>query len=551
VTNNLNAGACVLAAILVATAYGNHFHNDFHFDDDHTIRSNLYIRDVRNIPRFFTTTKTFSSLPANQAYRPLLTTTLAIDYWWGGGLDPLPFHTTSFALFVIQCAVMFLLFRRLMDHARPDPANRWVALAGTTVYALHPANAETVNYIIARSEMLSTLGVVLALVIFAGGGRPRRWGLYLVPAAAGMFGKEQAAMFAPLLFLYVAFFERELSVRELLRPRDIAAVFRATWPAFFVCGAIAAVGLHLAATFTPGGRSEWHYLITQPIVILRYVTTFFLPVHLTADTDWTPITNALDYRVIVGVTFIACALRLAAIASRRRETRPVAFGLLWFFVALLPTSSVVPLAEVTNDHRVYFPFVGLTLAVVWAAALGLRDSHRHARRIAASATVVVLLLALTYGTHRRNEVWRTEESLWLDVTRKSPENGRGLMTYGVIQMGKGNLAAAQEYFERALQYAPQYPYLHVNLGILKGSLGESAEAERHFLEAQRYDPQNPVSYFYYARWLASVGQSDEAIAQVRRAVELSPAHADARELLRDLLARRTASSIRSHPPDYR
>ena len=49
---------------------------------------------------------------------------------------------------------------------------------------------------------------------------------------------------------------------------------------------------------------------------------------------------------------------------------------------------------------------------------------------------------MAYGTRQRNIVWRTEESLWLDATIKSPDNGRGLMNYGVIQMDKGNYRVA-------------------------------------------------------------------------------------------------------------
>ena len=531
----------------VVATYANHFHSEFHFDDYHTIHNNLYIRDLRNLPLFFTSPKTFSALPSNQSYRPLVTTTLAIDYRLGGGLNPVVFHMTSFVLFLMQCAVMLVLYRRLMDHARPHESNRWIALLATAWYALHPANAETVNYIIARSELLSTLGVVLALVMFASGGRARRYGLYLVPAVAAVFGKEQGAMFAPLLFLYVAFFERERSLGQLLRPREIAATLRTVWPAFLVCGAVVGGGLRLATTFNPGGSSRWPYLLAQPFVLLHYALTFFLPLNLSADTDWGPIANPFDDRVIVGVVFIGCALALAAVASRRRETRPVAFGVLWFFVALLPTSSIVALAEVMNDHRMCFPFVGLTLAVFWGAALAVEGRAYPfaarpwtlARSLALGAAVAALA-ALAYGTRQRNEVWRTEESLWLDVTRKSPENGRGLMTYGVIQMGKGRYPIAEQYFERALQYTPHYAYLHVNLGVLKNALGQPVEAERHFRAAQQYDPQNPVSYVFYARWLASLGRREEAIAQVRRAVDLSPADLEARTLLQELLTHGTA-----------
>jgi hypothetical protein len=142
--------ACALALATLIGAYANHFHNAFHFDDDHTIENNVYIRDLRNIPRFFVDPQTFSSLPANQSYRPLLTTTLAVDYRLGGGLNTTAFHITSFGLFVMLCGVMLGLYRLLMDRARPHPWNQWVALIGSAFYALHAANAETVNYIIQR-----------------------------------------------------------------------------------------------------------------------------------------------------------------------------------------------------------------------------------------------------------------------------------------------------------------------------------------------------------------------------------------------------------------
>ena len=57
-----------------------------------------------------------------------------------------------------------------------------------------------------------------------------------------------------------------------------------------------------------------------------------------------------------------------------------------------------------------------------------------------------MLGALAYGAHARNVVWRSEESLWLDVTEKSPHNGRGLMNYGLTQMTKGNIGGAYDYF---------------------------------------------------------------------------------------------------------
>ena len=85
------------AAILIVAVYANSLHNDFHFDDSHVIVNNVYIRSLRNVPRFFTDAHTFSALPQHSTYRPLVTLSFAIDYALGHGLDSRMFHVTQIA----------------------------------------------------------------------------------------------------------------------------------------------------------------------------------------------------------------------------------------------------------------------------------------------------------------------------------------------------------------------------------------------------------------------------------------------------------------------
>jgi len=61
---------------------------------------------------------------------------------------------------------------------------------------------------------------------------------------------------------------------------------------------------------------------------------------------------------------------------------------------------------------------------------------------------------LRLGRARAEPGLAHEESLWLDVTEKSPHNGRGLMNYGLTQMSKGEIRTALDYFERALSIRP-------------------------------------------------------------------------------------------------
>ena len=70
-------GGALLAAVLLA-AYANHFTTVSISTDAHTVVNNAAIRDLRNIPLFFHDAATFSTLPSNQSYRPLVSTLLAI-----------------------------------------------------------------------------------------------------------------------------------------------------------------------------------------------------------------------------------------------------------------------------------------------------------------------------------------------------------------------------------------------------------------------------------------------------------------------------------------
>lgn len=126
--------ACLAAVLLVVAAYANSLTNSFHFDDSHVIENNLFIRSLRNVPLFFRDAHTFSSLPQNSTYRPLVSFTLAIDYRLGRGLDPYPFQLTQIALMLALCAMLVVFYRTILDVVSTAPANRYVALFAATLF---------------------------------------------------------------------------------------------------------------------------------------------------------------------------------------------------------------------------------------------------------------------------------------------------------------------------------------------------------------------------------------------------------------------------------
>jgi len=531
--------ACVLLMILCcAITYSNHFNNAFHFDDFHTVVNNAYIRDIHNIPLFFKDGTTSSILPANQSYRPIVTTSLAIDYWLGNGYNLFYFHLSMFLLFVAQGVGMVFIFKKIFDFADSNSNNIYAAIIGASWYLLHPAMAETVNYIIARSDMISTFFVVIALLLYIYSPFCRKTGLYLIAIVIGALAKPTAVMFAPILLIYILLFEENVSLTSIFKRDQFYKTLnglKKSLPAFIVCALVYLIIDRLTPkTWVPGGASAFNYLITQPYVVLHYFYMLFFPVQLSVDTDWKPLSTIWDIRFFVGCIFILALLATAFITSKKEKLKPISFGIWWFLLALIPTSSIIPLAEVLNDHRMYFPFIGLVLSVCWTIRILVYEYLPKTKFIWATLVIIATLGAYAYGTYQRNEVWHSEDSLWHDAVIKSPKNGRALMNYGVVKMGENDLAAANICFINAAILSPGYAVIYTNLGILNEAKGDTTAANKYFKTSIFIDSHNADTYYFYGKFFYDEVELKKAVIMLTYAVQLSPGNLRSRLLLMDI-----------------
>jgi len=545
---------CVFLLVALTITYSNHFKNPFHFDDDHTIVNNLWIKNINNVPKFFTDGKTSSCLPQNQSYRPGFTTLCAIDYWvakkdplkigpdplfaYDAGLKPFYFHLSIFICFILQAILMFFLFKKLLDSTINHKWNKYFALFIVALYCFHTAIAETINYIAARADSFSTLMVLLALVIYIYYPGKRKYQLYLIPYIIGFLVKEPTLMFAPILFFYVVLFEKQTDLTKMFTKENWNKILDGI-KAVIIPLVVALILIFISnslrsKSFNPGIGSRWEYLITQPFVMVQYFKTFLLPTELSADTDCMPLKTIFDIKFLFGILFLIGMMWLAFRTSQKKELRTISFGIFWFFLALLPTSSFIPLSEVLNDHRIFFPYIGLVLAfcVFLIYIIILRNEKKFIESTNLKALTVVLTIGLiaghAYGTHQRNKVWSTYESLWFDVTQKSPNNGRGLMNYALSQMRKGNFAVAKEYFEKALKLTPNYSLIHINLGVLHSALNDPIGAEKYFKNALSIGTYSDQAYYYYGNFLYGQKRYDEAIPMLRNSILNNPAYTEPR-----------------------
>ena len=539
--DKVNKNVIILASltfIVLILAYANHFHNGFHFDDFHTINNNLFIRNLSNIPAFFHDPKMFSVDPEHWGLRPMVTTTLAIDYWIGGGLNPFYFQLSTFIWYVILGVMIFFMFKILLQKSITHLWIPYIALFATAWYMLNKANAETINYIISRSDVMSTFCIVASFLIFISYPQKRKYYLYLIPAFIGIFFKEVMPVLIILLFSYILLFEQKLCISDLFKTSNFKHIIRAiiTLLPLTIINATTQYYLMSANTAIQGTTNPFlPYVLTQTYMWVHYFISFFLPVNLSADSDFNIFKNLWDERIIVGIAFIIVYLITVIKTSNKKETRPIAFGLIWFGASLLPTS-LAPLAEVTNDHRMFLPFIGLAFSITYTISLFLIkfEAKFKASNLAKTSLLIfaVTLLALnTYGVTQRNKVWKTESSLWLDVTKKSPNNGRGFMNYGLTQMEVGNYADAISNFEKAKLLTPNYGSVYINLAIAENGIGQTLKAEENFKKGIELDAKSYKPYQFYTRFLIENNRYEEAKKYGEKALSINPTSSEVYEFL--------------------
>lgn len=534
-------GAVAVAA-LVSAAYANHWSNPFHFDDDHTIVQNPVIRDLGNLPRLLTDPRAASVLPTHAVYRPVTYVTLALDYAVAGGLSPAVFHLSTFVGFLLLLLALAAVVRHTLDHAWPRGQNRWYAWGAAALFGVHPACADTVNYIIQRAEVWSSLGTLASVAVYAALPGWRRYGLFVVPGVLGILAKTTPASVFPVLVALYAWGVERQPRRE--RWVSVVAAAAASIATVTICGRLT----YATQTFDPGAPPLPQYLWTQPWVMLRYFRSFLLPTELSIDPGWAPLASATEPRALAGYAGLILLLGVAAWCLRRMRTMPIGVGILWFLVTLVP-ASVFPLAEVTNDHRMFLPLAGLCLAAAGAARQFTAEATPGRVRITATVAAVALVLGAV-GTHMRNRTWASHESVWADAVAKNPLHGRAHMNLGVALMARGALPEAATQFEETIRLSPGYPLAYVNLAVAQDALGQRRDVERHFQQALQLTPSSPVVLTYYGRWLLAQARYTEGVSHLEKAVTLAPDDVEARRLLIDgLRANRAYGRLRAVATD--
>jgi tetratricopeptide (TPR) repeat protein len=563
------AGAVLVAA---AVAYAPSLDSDLQFDDWTSIEANWALRDPGRLLRGVTPAALLG--PG----RVVTELTFALDLP-GGRVEPRRLHLTGLALHLAAAALVLALALGALRAAGHPRAGILAALAAAA-FALHPLQTESVCYAAQRAEVLASLlylaGLLALLRAEAEWPGGRAWG-WMAGAAAlhalALGAKPIAVTLPAALLLHRAVLGGAAAGAPSLRTRALRALAVAApcWALSLasVAANLGALGPGDSAGLYAGPLGPWRYFLTQWRAHWLYAGLAVWPAGQNVDHDLAPSPGLLDPATLAaglalaGLMAGAVALWLRAERGRAGPAaRVAAFGVGLWLLALVPTSTVVPIADVVAEHRVYLALAGLFLAVAAGLDAALAAVVAAPRLpVALGAAGALAGAGLTVALHDRATLWGSPIALWADAAAKSPDKARPLINHGfalqaagrhreaiavygrartrarslkeVAEVGRnlsglyldglGDPSSALTVVDAALAFAPGDADLRRNRALALQALGRTDEAWKDARFAAARAPGEPVVQDLLGLLHVSDGQYDQAAAAFRRARELDPA----------------------------
>ncbi|MFO8058649.1 MAG: glycosyltransferase family 39 protein [bacterium] len=469
----------MLIIAVISVVYLNSMRNGFHYDDIHSLKKNLKIQvewtqnpESRKLfLEYFYKPEHFSSRPQVAMPRPLLLSTFALNYMWT------EFNAWSWILvnilFHLGCTLLIYLG---LCHLAGRPR---MALLTALIFAIHPVNTETVNYINCRSESMSVFFMLLVIYFWARSLREDRTGLLILSFvffATGLLTKELVFVTPAILAAIDIIFVYPAKDRRKRWTLDRSLVYRlryylplvGIWIAYFIYRKMVLDTMIIDRKVRPIIDN----LVTQSRVLLTYLRLHIYPVkqnisyenivYETKDLKevftmlyvklkslslssaesvelWSELVESDKTLGQVLMVFLAMAVIvvLAFLAIYWIRKHPViSFCIANFFITLSITS-VVPLNAIMNEHRLYLP--SLSFCILLAGFLDWMANYLNSKRGKKQSAVwpvpvqvisIVLILLYVSLTVNRNFSWHTDLTVWQNSIWNSPTKAQVVSDLG-------------------------------------------------------------------------------------------------------------------------
>ncbi len=486
------------------------------------------------------------------SYYPVRTLSHAVDYSvWGP--NPRGFKLTNVLLHLSNVMLVFWLILRLYSEtpSREGSPRLWDVFAAAFaagIFAIHPVVVEPVAWVAGREELLMTLGALGCFhchLSARGLGEDASWTAVLAWYGAAAISCALAclsnAVAAVIPFLITAW--DLLTLAKSMRRQ----LFFGTGTLWLVCAAtitIKVLGNDPESTVLEAGTSVAERMMLVLSVYWLNVKSLLWPTDLAIYYSRSTAASFLHPSVILGGIILGATC--LSLWKLRRQTVCL-FGLLWFGLALGPSSQIMVHHIHRADRFLYLPLVGLAVTVAFAVRqLGPMLKTRAAVVGTVSVAVLVIWL-LDVRSTRQVLTWQDSVSMWENCVKVSPDNAvaHDLLARNLAKLG--DIPRAEEHALRSLELDlagnPAALCTRAVKAVRSGELGQAGReeavrfAERACELTEWNDPKSlrtlAMTYFVTDRHNEGVATAEKAATVAEKAGDMRLAD-DIRNWLRGL-----------------
>ena len=478
--------AFLIVAGLAIGCYLNTLGSPFISDDYRDIVYNPIIRGEGHLPEIFTTSF-LSKGEERGLYRPIT----GLTYWIGlrlFGPNPFGFHLENLLWHTATALLVLVLLRGLW------PAEPLMAFGAAALFAVHPVHTEAVSWVSGRSEVLAAFWGLLAFWAHRRGEREGAnaslWRVTALAAWVVALGAKEMAATVPLLLLMTD--ALLASPSGWWRPGRLATRYGP-----FAAAAVAYVAIRMSVLEQLVPSRDFFPFQDAPLSVrganilklaAAYVGRLIFPVNMKADWVVHPARGFTDGPLPLLALALLVALFVLAWAVRR-TAQPVAWGILWSGLALLPVNTLLPMGWRAAERFLYFSSVGACVALAWVMTRRMKplkeaSPQAHSKPLACALGCAVLVL-FTANTIDRNRDWSDGVVLLEKTVERSPANARAIGQLGYTLLRKGRPTEGEALLKRAVAIRekdlwPDHRYVAIslnNLAVFYQSRGQFGKAE--------------------------------------------------------------------------
>ncbi len=453
-------------------------------------------------------------------YTPVTALTYLSDFEMHG-LDPAGYHLTNLLFHMANTLLLFWVLLRLSSAL-------WPSALVAALFAVHPLHVESVAWISARKDVVSTFFALLVVWSYTAYARKPRVLPYLASLmlfTIGLLAKPMLVTLPFVLLLLDYWPLNRLGHHRAAPPVDL----RGRWGVLlekvpFLLLTVLVSALTLAAQRGAGAIRPAHLfgfsarifnaIVSYPAYVGNTLWPSGLIPFYPHPGEAIPIPS-----VLLSLIFLAA---VSALCLHLRRTRPyLIMGWLWFLGTLIPVIGLVQVGgQAMADRYTYIPIIGLFVMAAWS----LRDLvfawPKSRAAVVFSATAVVLLLSIL--SWRQTRHWENSIALFEHTLRFSPTNTVALANLGEAYLVAGRHDEAIEHIQAALALHPRDLGNLRNLASAYRQTDQLEQAEKQLRLAIKLDGTSPRTLNLLGLVLLDQGKDIRARLRFEKALEVDP-----------------------------